>query len=245
MNGRWKSNFGPHPEFGANAIPPGARVIVEMEGVLYDDSAWERWLFQLLVRMGIRGSFDGFRAVWRRDYLANVPSGSCSFELTLRRFLAANGMSDGTIHEVCAAAVCRHRHHISHPVLFPGVAGPILELGRLGVHWTAVHRSARSSTDWGRTLQTWRLSKTFDRIYAWPEVISGDDSHVPVPPVLSRLVDARTWYVSCDPTRLTATDRAGFMSVGYGTDGGCCRVACLSELGEILRRSAVAPRRAA
>jgi hypothetical protein len=152
MDVRWKNNFESSTAHGANALSPGRRVVVELEGILYDDSAFERWLFQLLVRMGIRSSFDRFHTEWRHDYVADITTGTGSLDAALRRFLPTFGMSTGTIHEVCAAAVCRHRQLSCQPVLFPGVAGPIVQLARWGVCWTAVHRSTRSLKDWERTL---------------------------------------------------------------------------------------------
>jgi hypothetical protein len=200
-----------------------------MEGILYDDSAWERWLFQLLVRLGLRTSFYRFRAVWRHDYYGSVATtGEAEPSLALRRFLSAIGLSAGTVHEVCAAAICRQQRDIDGPVLIPSAATYVRKIASTGVSLTAAHQGNRSSRQWQITLNRWRLTSQFDRILAWPDgEHDGDQTYnaetavTSVPAeirAIAAMGDAQNvWYISCDRPRRQVACANGLYVIAHGT----------------------------
>lgn len=233
MDGRWKDL--PTPNF-PTPPPSPRRIVLELEGILYDDSSWERWLFQLLGRVGLRTSFYRFHAVWRHDYFAGVTVGESSPEDALRRFLTAMGIPDGTVYEICAAAVCRQRRDIDQPVLFPGAEIAIRRLAALGVPLLACHQGNRTTTQWSLTLTRWHLTSQFDEILAWPESgpLSTTTNNSAIPPQVRSLASEDVWYVSCDSARSRSARDIGMTAIAYGLEEPLCeqpaRVDSLVEL---------------
>jgi hypothetical protein len=208
MDGRWKGRCG--------VAESPRRIVLELEGILYDDSAWERWLFQLLGRVGLRTTFCRFRAVWRRDYFSGVTNGEVCPENALRNFLKEVGVRQGTIHEVCAAALCRQQRDIERPVLIPGAALGVRKLTSLGVSLAAGHQGNRSTSQWSLTLKRWRLAPQFERILAWPESELRDANEIPAE--LQSFASGGVWYISCDRSRCQAALDFGMFAVAYGMD---------------------------
>jgi hypothetical protein len=209
------------------------RLVIELEGILYDDSAWERWLFQLLTRFGVHSSFSRFRIVWRRDYFAQVTTGQTCIETALRQCLAALGLSGGQIHEACAAAVSRHRRDFEHPVLFPGVTSALRGIAESGVRLAAVHRGIRVCAEWRRTLQHWRLATLFQQVFAWPEG-AHDGGVDAVPLAIDGALQGDSWYITSDSLRAQNLSDHGARGItcGPGQD-----VATVNDLENLVRQS--------
>lgn len=102
-------------------------VILEFAGVLYDDSAWQRWLLQQLARIGLQTHYAAFFRVFERDFLPDVQRGRDYWE-ALREFLIASGMSRGQIEEVEAAGRSQIKKFESNVRPLPGVASTIVQL---------------------------------------------------------------------------------------------------------------------
>jgi FMN phosphatase YigB (HAD superfamily) len=90
---------------------PGAidGLIFDACNILYDDTAWRRWLLRLLVRLGLRTSYCCFYRIFDRDYLADVHRGRREFGEAMEEFLLSVGLSCGQAEEVRAACQSRRR----------------------------------------------------------------------------------------------------------------------------------------
>jgi FMN phosphatase YigB (HAD superfamily) len=100
--------------------------------ILYDDTAWRRWLLRVLRRLGMETSHRSFFRVWDRDYLDDVHRGQRPFCEALRAFLLSVGLSPAQIDEVEAA--CHARRHTEASVRpLTGVPGTIRRLRESGM----------------------------------------------------------------------------------------------------------------
>jgi FMN phosphatase YigB (HAD superfamily) len=68
--------------------------------ILYDDTAWRRWLLRLLARLGLRTEYGPFFGILDRDYLDAVYRGERPFNDALDAFLISAGLSAGQAEEV-------------------------------------------------------------------------------------------------------------------------------------------------
>src|SRR4051794_26486676 len=68
-------------------IGPPRALVFEMENVLYDGTLWQRWLWQLMTRLGWQRDFRSFSSIWHRGYLHDVHCGCREFAEALRSFL--------------------------------------------------------------------------------------------------------------------------------------------------------------
>jgi HAD superfamily hydrolase (TIGR01509 family) len=108
-------------------------MIFDMGDVLYDATAWRRWLVQLLHRMGLHTGFRSFFRVWDREYLDDVHRGLRDYAEAFHSFLLASGLSRGQIDEVEAASLARKRELEANTRPLPGVRETISRLWQQGV----------------------------------------------------------------------------------------------------------------
>ena len=111
--------------------PPVAGLLIDLCGVLYDDSTWPRWLFKLVQRLGLHTTYTPFFRVWRREYLERVKRQELEYWQALRLFLRAAGLTNGQIDEVEAASHARLRAFESELLPLPGVVNVLTRLNEL------------------------------------------------------------------------------------------------------------------
>lgn len=158
MDVRWmESAFSTLPRRDRNSALPAHRpsiicaapisgLIFEMSGVLYDDSVWQRWLLQLLSRMGLCTQYEPFFRVFEREHLRDVHCGRRDYWDALREFLTSAGLSRGQFAEVEAAGHARQRQCEEEIRPLPGVASTLAHLAARHVQ-LAILTNSHSSAD--------------------------------------------------------------------------------------------------
>ncbi|MCA9174005.1 MAG: HAD family hydrolase [Planctomycetales bacterium] len=92
----------------ASESPPAA-LLIELCGVLYDDSCWRRWMLQLLTRMGVSTQYAAFYQTWEQEHFGRVCAGEMDYWQGMRAFLRSVGMPPGLLNEACAAGQSRRK----------------------------------------------------------------------------------------------------------------------------------------
>ncbi len=131
--------------------PPPSHLLLDLCGVLVDDTHWSRWLFQLVSRIGLHSHYQLFWRVWQQDYQTAINRGERDYQDALREFLAGSGLSRGQIDEVCYAALARRRHLDETARPFPGVKTNLVKLQSRGWRLGVIANSPRT----GRQVQNW------------------------------------------------------------------------------------------
>src|SRR5262249_20323491 len=75
---------------------PGA-LLLEFDNVICDATHWQRWLWQVLSRVGVQRNFESFSHIWQRGYLVEVQRGAREFSDALHMFLVDWGLPAGQI----------------------------------------------------------------------------------------------------------------------------------------------------
>jgi FMN phosphatase YigB (HAD superfamily) len=78
-------------------------LLLDACNILYDDTAWRRWLLRQLRRLGLQTTYGCFFRVFQRDYMGDVYCGRRSLNEALGDYLQSVGLSTGQIDEVGAA----------------------------------------------------------------------------------------------------------------------------------------------
>lgn len=128
----------PFPEPRAARLRPGplpspvAGLLLDMGGVLYDETTWRRWLVRLLHQLGVPTSYRGFFQSWDREFQGPVHRGQCSFCDAFRAFLRSAGFTQAQTDEVEAA--CRAQRRVLDAKLrpLPGVKSTLARLAQSG-----------------------------------------------------------------------------------------------------------------
>jgi len=103
-------------------------LLIDVDNVLYDSTFWDRWLFKLLNRFGVVGSYLCHERVWALDYLPAVNRGLVDYWVALRRYLISVGLTSAQIEEVVAASKIRHANSLESRRLFPAARIALLRL---------------------------------------------------------------------------------------------------------------------
>ena len=111
--------------------------IFELNNVLYDATAWRRWLLQLLSKMGLYTHYDVFFRVWDHEFARDVHTGHRSFRDAIEALLISTGMPAAKIQEVIPALRAQHKKLSADQRAIPGVVETLRALSiagtRLGV----------------------------------------------------------------------------------------------------------------
>ena len=176
MDVRWmESAFGTLPRRDRGLAPPVRRpsvvcaapisgLIFEMSGVLYDDSAWQRWLLQLLSRIGLNTQYEPFFRVFESEHLHDVHCGRRDYWDALREFLASAGLSRGQLAEVEAAGHARHRQCDEEIRPLPGVASTLAQLAARHVQLAILTNSPCSADVVHARLKKLGLGERFQHV---------------------------------------------------------------------------------
>jgi HAD superfamily hydrolase (TIGR01509 family) len=133
--------------YGNGEMHPPRALLFEMENVLYDATLWQRWLWQLMTRLGWQRDFRSFTSIWQRGYLHDVHCGSRDFADAMRSFLVDSGLTTGQIDEVEGASSARRREFTETIRPLPGVAKTLGRLSASGVALGVLSNSEASAEE--------------------------------------------------------------------------------------------------
>lgn len=201
-------------------VSPIAGVLVDLCGVLYDDSMWSRWLFKLVQRLGLHTAYTPFFRLWRCEYLERVKRQELEYWQALRLFLKSTGLSDGQIDEVEAASHARLREYESELMPLPGAANVLAHLNDRGVHLTMLSSACLDAQGVCRRLKALGLDACFEAVLATPDLWR----QYPQQPVFeiaaetTRLPANQLAFVGCDTGMLAAAGSAGVCRIAVNYD---------------------------
>lgn len=200
--------------------PDTRGVLFDMGDVLFDATAWRRWLLGLLNRLGMHAHYRPLFHIWDVDYLDAVHRGECGYASAFREFLGAIGLSRGQIDEVCAASQARKREVETTIRPLPGVRTTLSELHRRGYVLGVLSDSESSSDEIALRLDSIGLGGRFSTI-----VSSRDLGRTKPDPVTYRtaleqmgLAADETIFVGHDQDELGGASRVGMRTVAFNFD---------------------------
>ena len=193
---------------GQRPTTPIRQFLFDLGGVLYDDSAWRRWLLHLVAHMGLHTSYSAFFRVWDREFQEDVWRGKFGFWPALKRFLMTAGLSPGQVDEVEAACRARFRQFDQDIRPFPSVAATLHRISASGCAATVVSHAPLSVDEVSARLAELGLSDCIT------EVGYGDAAARHGLDVFQRFaqqhcrVPEEAAYVGRDPLQLAAAGQA-------------------------------------
>jgi HAD superfamily hydrolase (TIGR01509 family) len=208
------------PQRPARLPRPVAGVLFDMGGVLYDDTAWRRWLLRVLGQLGLQTNYRSFFRVWDREFLVAVHRGQCDFCTTFRNFLRAVGLSRAQIDEVEAACQARRREVEATIRPLPGVKTTLTRLRQAGLVLAALNNSEHTSAVLAERLERIGLDGQFARV-----VSSIDLGQTKPDPTCYRaalegmaLPAEQVAYVGHDSEELAGAAQVGMPTIAFNFD---------------------------
>lgn len=130
----WRAN----DELESSAVKLGACtarpdvLLFDLCGVLFDDTIWTRWLFQLVSRVGARLCYDQFVRVWDERFSADVTCGRRDYWEAVFEYLLVLNVPRAAADELCVAARARRRQFDESIRPLPGTKAGLATLAAQG-----------------------------------------------------------------------------------------------------------------
>lgn len=195
-------------------------LLLDADDVLYDASAWRRWLTQVLGRFGVYSTEARLFRVWEQQYAPEVYRGRREFTEALEAFLSALGLRRAQIGELAAAAQGRLRMLAESVRAMPGVKTTLQRLWESGLKMAAVVNSASSAPEIRTHLERLGVGDFFSA------VVSSRDLGVPKPAPLPYWTALRelglrpeeAGFVGHDALELTGAAAVGLRTIAFNYD---------------------------
>lgn len=143
-------------------------VVFEPCGVLYDDSAWRRWLWQLVSRMGLSSHYTSLFRVWDCEFQEAVWSGQLDLWSALSQFLRSAGMSQPDIDEVIAASRAKFRRFEQDTRPFPDVRLTVRQLHARGIRIAVMAHARLGASKIRERLERVGIGKLVTHVFSQP-----------------------------------------------------------------------------
>jgi phosphoglycolate phosphatase-like HAD superfamily hydrolase len=198
--------------------PPVAGLLLDVGGVLYDDTVWARWLLKLVTRLGLHTSYTPFFRLWQREYVPRIRRGELDYWQALRLFLRAAGLSNGQLDEVEAAGHARRRACETEILPLPGVAHTLARLRTIGVRLSICSTDCLDETGVRHQLDRLGIATYFEHVVADADAAwcmrGGLDAAI----AATGIAPAELCYVGRDAEALREARAAGLRTVAINHD---------------------------
>jgi phosphoglycolate phosphatase-like HAD superfamily hydrolase len=216
---------------------PVQHVFFDWNGVLYDDSAWRRWLLSLLTRVGLHTHYSAFFRVWDREFQPAVLTGECEFGEAMRQFLLASGLTRPQVEEVLAST--RHKLRCFEQKIrpFPGVSATINQLIHGGVNLSIVSRWPCPRPEIEARLGRMGLSSRLTDLATATRSRFANDAGAYYRAVIEnkQCRPADVAYVGRDPDDLAAVSRVGMLAIAFNYDADAVADLYLDQFDQLVR----------
>ncbi len=211
-------------------------VLVDMDDVLYDGSAWDRWLAQIFGRLPSRTLEADFAQSWRETFLPVVHRGQQEFHAALACCLKEIGLAASHVDEIVAASL-------------RSAAVPKATFARFrpcAARWLACNRPASTGPCWRiRIVQAQSLRQKLDRISLnglFDHVLSTADlgASLSDESCYARALETlhhsagEVLFVGHCPRDLHAAEGAGLRTVGFNIRHVACTAKCIDRFEDLL-----------
>ncbi len=222
-------------------------LLLEAGNILYDDTAWRRWLLRLLMRLGLRAEYGPFFRIFDRDFLDNVHCGRRSFDDAMNAFLVSAGLSAGQADEACRALDSYRRRCEADFRPLIGVRETLAQLHSVGVTLGVLCNSER-----GGDVLRQRLLELLGGS-PWAAVVSSRDLGCAMPSpdcyraalAAVKLPAADAAFVGRDAKELRGAKSQGLATIAFNADADAQANVHLRRFEELLDITRFSPIRSA
>jgi HAD superfamily hydrolase (TIGR01509 family) len=201
-------------------IRPVRGLLFDAGDVLYDATAWRRWLLQLLRRIGLYTNYRSFFHIWDHDFMADVYRGRRQFNEAFQAFLLSAGLSRAQIDEIEAACKARRKQWEATARPLPGVKSTLARLQAARIAMGVVCDSEHPAAVLRERLERFGLGSYF------PTVISSIDlGHIKPEPICyetalceMNLDASEAAFVGHDTQELAGAKRVGLQTIAFNFD---------------------------
>ena len=145
----------------SNAVRAEA-ILFDAGDILYDATAWWRWVVKLLSRFDVHTHFDASYHLWQREYLEKVRRGCTDYWTAFADFLRSLGMRPAQIQETLAASQPRYQQLHDRIRPLPEVTTTLAKLSAAGFRLGVANHAVLDGVAMRRRLKDAGLDRFFD-----------------------------------------------------------------------------------
>jgi HAD superfamily hydrolase (TIGR01509 family) len=192
-------------------------VLVDVEDVLYDASAWQRWLGQLFAPLTPRTLESEFQQRWQAEFLPAVYRGQQDFHAAFASCLSALGLTAGHVEEIVAASRAQRRRDAGARRPYPGTRSTLSQLKSAGITCGVLTNTDRTAAALRQDLGKLGLADAFDEYFTSVDM----QAHLPASSCFDHALQAvnvaaaDVLFVSHDIRELQGAQAAGCQAVAF------------------------------
>ena len=194
--------------------------IFQLGGVLYDGTAWRRWLLGHLKKRGLHTHYRLFFRHWDLEYIPRIQRGELSFQDAMENVLVRAGMPVAHIHEITPALRSKRKSLLTEERPLAGVANLLNALQAAG------HRLALWSVEPCDQESIYEKATRLGLEHFFDFIAQADNAghgHVPDRLLAStlqalRVAHPQIAFVGNTPEYLRLARMVGLQTVGVGTE---------------------------
>ncbi len=212
-------------------------VLFEFDNILYDATAWQRWLSQALRRMQVAGDYDTFLARWEQTGQREIRSGRRLFSDAFSQFLRECGLSVGQASEIEAASQPRRKRFLAEIRPLPQVRSTLDRLAEQGLTLGLLADSEFGAAEIEQQLKRLGLAACFSLVLSSAElgVTKADSDGYTAALQQLGLAAERVAFVGNHSDHLSAAARLGMSTIAFNYDDRATADIYLSRFDELAR----------
>lgn len=206
---------------GAGPTPLAVQgLLFDMGDVLYDATAWRRWLVALVNRHGLAIGYDEFCGRWDREYLGDVHCQRRAYAEAFREFLQSLPLAAGLWREIEAASLAQKRHLEQSIRPLPGVRDTLAQLRRQPLRLGVLSDSESPASALVQRLQDLGLG-TFDAVVSSADLRAAKPAAEAYLAALAalRLPAEQVAFVGHDEDELVGAAAVGLPTIAFNFRG--------------------------
>jgi len=148
---------------------PGSKpdvLLFDLCGVLFDDTIWSRWLFQLVSRVGTRLNYEQFVRAWEERFVVDVNSNRRDYWEAVQEYLESLDLSRAAANEICVAARARRRQFDESIRPLPGTKSGLANLIACGHRVAVIGNVPYDAITVRKRIAHLGLSEFFSEVYS-------------------------------------------------------------------------------
>jgi beta-phosphoglucomutase-like phosphatase (HAD superfamily) len=218
-------------------------ILFDLCGVIFDDTLWSRWLFQLVSHMGLRLQYSAFVFAWQA-YARDVNAGRHEYWEAVRSFLRQLGLKRGQVDEVCAAGQSRRRQLDESVRPLPGVKAGLAQLLGCACSMSVIANTHAGAESVRATLARIGLAAYFEHVFSSVDIARQrqPQSRYAIAAEQLGVVPDRMLLVSGSIDELRDAAEAGLRSAAWQLRTAPAGIAVINDFGELLRMMRPQPR---
>jgi HAD superfamily hydrolase (TIGR01509 family) len=212
-------------------------VLFEFDNILYDATAWHRWLSQALRRMQVAGDYETFVARWEQNGQREIRSGRRMFAEAFADFLRECGLSVGQASEIEAASQPRRKRFLAEIRPLPHVRGTLDRLSEQGLTLGLLADSEFSAAEIEQQLKRLGLGSCFSLVLSSVDlgVTKADAEGYATALEQLGLTAERVAFVGNQSDHLSVAARLGMSTIAFNYDDRATADIYLSRFDELAR----------